>query len=74
MNKPINQPVFRSFLIALCISAVAAAAFAQSPAFTYQGRLQHGGTNANGSFPGADRFRCVQVTRWFGGGTLLSQH
>jgi len=68
MNKPINQLVFRSFLMALCISAAAAAAFAQSTAFTYQGRLQDGGTNANGSYD-------LQFTLWdsLAGGTQQPQ-
>src|SRR5215471_2554324 len=50
MNKSINQSVFRSFLLALCISSAAAAAFAQSTAFTYQGRLQDGGSPATGNY------------------------
>src|SRR5215471_268529 len=50
MNKSTNQFVFRSFLLALCISSAAAAAFAQSTAFTYQGRLQDGGSAATGNY------------------------
>src|SRR5215471_5226567 len=50
MNKSTNQSVFRSFLLALCISSAAAAAFAQSTAFTYQGRLQDGGSPATGNY------------------------
>src|SRR5215813_3136506 len=57
MNKSIDRLVFRSFLLTLCISAAAAGTFAQSTALTYQGRLQDGGANANGSYD-------LQFTLW----------
>jgi hypothetical protein len=68
MNKSTNQFVFRSFLLALCISSAAAAVFAQGTAFTYQGRLQEGGSSATGNYD-------FQFTLWdaLSGGTQQPQ-
>ena len=55
-------------LLTLAMAGIANSAFAQGTAFTYQGRLQDGGTNANGSYD-------FQFTLWdaLNGGTQQPQ-
>ena len=67
MNLGFNNPSGRPLLLATLLLAfgLTGNTHAQSTAFTYQGRLQDGGTNANGTYD-------FQFTLWDSLATAIS--